>query len=536
MPVDVLFRGATVYDGTGQPGRRTDVAVAGGRIVSVDDGARSGEAIDRIVDADGLALAPGFIDLHSHADMTLPEFPGAQNSVSQGVTTEVVGNCGFSPAPVSLDPELAAQLRAYVAGIGPDLDWTWLDFASYLQHLDQARPAVNVVPLVGHGTLRIAAMGMEDRAPTVAELAVMEAQLEGALSAGAWGMSSGLVYPPGAYAVTDELVAIGGPLRRRDALYASHIRNEGERLVQAVDEAIEIGGRLGVRTQVSHLKAAGRANHGTIGAAIGRIAAARERGQHVCCDVYPYTAGSTFLSQVLPPWAHAGGVDALVQRLASADQVRRIRAEIESGLPGWGNHARAAGGWHNIMIASVATPALRWAEGRRVAESAASAGMDPLDFVVDLLMRDRCGTVMVLFLMDERDVAEALAYGAAVIGSDQLGVTSDSARVHPRAYGTFTRVLGWGVREARLFSLEEAIHKMTGAAADLLRMRDRGRVATGQIADLVLFDPPVVGDESTYEEPTRQARGVEYVLVNGSFAVDGGTVVERRLGRVLHRP
>jgi N-acyl-D-amino-acid deacylase len=535
MPIDVLFRGATVYDGTGAAGRRADVAVADGRIVSVGD-SHPGELVGRVVEADGLALAPGFIDLHSHADMTLPAFPGAKNSISQGVTTEVVGNCGFSPAPVSLDPALAEQLHAYVAGIGPDLDWSWLDFGSYLQRLDDARPAVNVVPLVGHGTLRIAAMGMEDRAPTPIELASMAAQLEAALNGGAWGMSSGLVYPPGAYAVTDELVAIGGALRARDAIYASHIRNEGERLVQAVDEAISIGERLGVRTQVSHLKASGRANHGRIGEAIARIDTARSSGQRVTCDVYPYTAGSTFLSQVLPPWAHAGGVEALVQRLASADHLQRIRGEIESGLPGWGNHARAAGGWHNILIASVATPSLRWAEGRRVAELAASAGMDPLDFVADLLIRDRCGTVMVLFIMDERDVAEALAYGAAVVGSDQLGVTSDSARVHPRAYGTFARVLGWGVREARLFSLEEAISKMTGASASLLGIRDRGRVAAGLAADLVLFDPLAIGDEATYDEPTRPARGVEYVLVNGGLAVDAGTVVERRLGRVLRRP
>jgi N-acyl-D-aspartate/D-glutamate deacylase len=534
---ELRIRGATVYDGTGQPGRRASVTIAAGRIVAVEpDDARPGSGAGQTIDAAGLALAPGFIDLHSHADMTLPAFPAARNSLAQGVTTEVVGNCGFSPAPVPTVPALATELREYVAGLGPTLDWQWTDFASYLTALDAARPAVNVIPLVGHGTLRIGALGMEDRAPTPTELAHMREHLAASLAGGAWGLSSGLVYPPGAYAVTDELVSIGEPLRAVDGLYASHIRNEGDQLVDAVDEALTIGRELGVRTQVSHLKSSGAPNHGRIGAALARLEAARAAGQRAWCDVYPYTAGSTFLSQVLPPWAHAGGVDALLERLRSTEQRQRIRHDLEHGLPGWGNHARAAGGWHNIIVASVATPAVQSAEGRRVDELAAAAGLDPLDFVADLLIRDRAGTVMVLFLMAEPDVAEALASPTAVVGSDQLGVVSDTARVHPRAYGTFVKVLGWGVRDARLFDLPTAVHKMSGASAELLGLRDRGRVAPGLVADLVLFDPATVGDQSTYEAPTRGPRGVEYVLVNGQLAVDRGEVVNRQLGQVLRRP
>ncbi len=258
--IDVLIRGATVHDGTAAVPRRRDVAVADGRITSPDRDAVTRRT--RLIDADGLVLAPGFIDLHSHADCTLPAYPGAINSISQGVTTEVVGNCGYTVAPVSPVAERATELRLQTAAIGPDLDWSWTTFGSYLDRLDAARPAHNVIPLVGFGALRIATMGMADRPARPAEIAAMRAGLADALDAGAWGMSTGLVYPPGAYAATDEIVAVGEELRGRDALYASDIRNEGDDLGDAVDEAIAIGAALGVRVEISHLKSVGLRNHG----------------------------------------------------------------------------------------------------------------------------------------------------------------------------------------------------------------------------------------------------------------------------------
>jgi N-acyl-D-amino-acid deacylase len=530
--VNLLIRGATVVDGSGAASRQADVAVAEGRIVALDDAAVGGA---RVIDAGGLVLAPGFIDLHSHADLTLPAFPGAINSLSQGVTTEVVGNCGFSPAPMSEHPERATILQSSAGGLGPDLDWTWHTFKEFLSRLDASHPAVNVAPLVGHGSLRIAAMGMDNRPPSPAELDAMRTNLRAALAAGAWGMSSGLVYPPGAYTATDELVALAAELPSRQALYASHIRNEADALPEAVAEALAIGERSGARVQVSHLKAAGRANHGRVIEAVQLIDAARQRGVDVHCDVYPYEAGSTVLSQVLPPWMHEGGTAAMLERLAAPGVRDRLRHEIQHGLPGWGNQGGNAG-WHNIMVSRVVNPALAWAEGRTIADLASQATQDPLDFVADLLIRDHGGTVMIIFLMDLADVRVALAYAYAAIGSDQLGVTSDTARTHPRAYGTFVRILGWGVRDAQLFSLEQAVHKMTGLAADIVGVRDRGRVQPGLVADLVLFDPLAIRDEATYEHPTRPARGVEYVLVGGEIAVERGEVVRRDLGQVLRKP
>jgi N-acyl-D-aspartate/D-glutamate deacylase len=376
---------------------------------------------------------------------------------------------------------------------------------------------------------------MDNRAPTPDEVSIMRQALASALGQGAWGMSSGLVYVPGTFAATDELVELGQELRAVDGLYVSHLRDESDGLVSGIDEAIEVGERLGIRAQVSHLKITARRNAGRIGAGIERLTAARGRGVRAHADVYPYVAGSTYLHQVLPPWIKQGGPDAMVEQLRSEDQRRQVRHDIEHTSQGWANQLEAAGGWHNILVTTVRNPARRGAEGRRVADLAHEAHADPLDYAIDLLIEDRGASTMVIFHMDERDMQAALRWAWSAVGSDQLGVTSSTARVHPRAYGTFVRVLGWGVRDARLFPLEQAVHKMTGLPADILGLRDRGRIAPGFLADLALFDPTRVADMATYEEPTRTARGVEHVLVGGEFAVENGRPVRLDLGGVLHR-
>ena len=346
-------------------------------------------------------------------------------------------------------------------------------------------------------------------------------------------MSTGLVYPPGAYAVTDEIVAVGEALSPVGGLYASHIRNENDDLAEALHEAIEIGRRLGVPVEVSHLKAAGRQNHGRAAEALAILDRARAAGGRVHHDAYPYAAGSTLLTQLLPPWVHDGGNEAIIARLGSADVRARIAADVASGLPGWPNYIVATGGWDGILIAAVVDPSLRWLEGKTVARAAAERDMDPLTLALDTMAADRGATMMIVSLMAEADVDAIIADPSTSIGSDQLGVLTRDARVHPRAYGTFVRVLGHYVRERGALDLSSAIHRMTGLPAAALGLTDRGRIAPGAVADLVLFDPTTVADASTYEDPTRAAIGVEAVLLGGQFAVDGGQPVRPSLGRVL---
>jgi len=532
---DLLIRGGSVVDGTGGLARREDVAIQGSRIVAIGPDASEAPA-RRVLEADGLVVAPGFIDMHSHADFTLPSYPGALNSLSQGVTTEVIGNCGYSPAPLAADRRRADDQRAACHGLGPDLAWNWRSFAEYLDRLDAARPAVNCIPLVGHGMLRMAIVGADDRAATSAELAAMRSSAVDGLAAGAWGMSTGLVYPPGSYGSTDEVVAVGVALQSVGGLYASHIRNENDGLADALTEALTIGRRLGVRVHVSHLKAAGRSNHGRAAEALAILGTARAAGQPVTQDAYPYTAGSTLLHQLLPPWVHDGGTDALVARLGSADVRARIAADIRDGLPGWPNYTVSTGGPDLIRIAAVANPSLVHLEGLTLTQGAALTGVDSVAFVMDTVAADHGATTMIVFMMDEADVDRILDDPFSAIGSDQLGVTAPDARVHPRAYGTFVRVLGRYVRERGRLDLATAVHRMTGLPARILGLEDRGEIRPGGVADLVVFDPEAVVDRSSYEMPTLLPRGIEAVLLGGRFAVDRGRAVDVGLGRVLRRP
>lgn len=525
-----LIKGATVYDGTGQPPQPLDVLFESEHIVAVETDL-PGQDCD-IISGTGLALAPGFIDMHSHADFTLPAFPGAINSLSQGVTTEVVGNCGWSPAPLSSNADLRDQWQHTAAALGPDLDWEWTDFSSFLAALDRTRPAVNCVPLVGHSAIRTATFGIDQRPPTPSELDEMRAILDEALRAGAWGLSTGLVYPPSSFATAHEIHALAEVVAASGGLYSTHMRDEGSQLHIAVDEAVDVARQTGVRVQISHLKAAGPASHGTILDALDTITRARSDGLAVGCDVYPYIAGSTVLMQLLPSWVATGGVDALLDRLRSADIRHQIRAELLRDETAYLNRV---GGWENVMIAAVGDPSLARFTGRYVPEIAAAEGKDEFDVYFELLTADRARATMILFMMDPADVEEALDHESAVIGSDQLGVTSADANVHPRAYGTFARVMRRAADKSEA-ALADQVSRATGSSARRLGMTDRGFIRPGYVADLVLFDPSTIRDHATYAEPTLTADGIQRVYVSGSLAMEQGTVVDARLGRVLRRP
>jgi N-acyl-D-amino-acid deacylase len=484
---DLVIRNAALFDGTGAPPRRGDLAVRGERIGSVGEAAERGT---RELDAEGLALAPGFIDVHTHDDFAAVLHPEMAFKVEGGVTTCIAGNCGFGAAPWS-----AGALMARAFHPKAELP-RWEGFAGYLQRLDDEPPSVNVGVLVGHGTLRLAAMGNEARPPSDQELARMQADLQEGLDAGALGLSTGLIYDPGRHADSDEIVALAALVGESGGLYASHMRNEADRLVEAVEEAIAVGERAGVPVQISHHKAAGRPNWGRVRDSIRRIEAAQARGLDVHADQYPYTAGSTVLAALLG----AGG--------------------------------RGAGGMNAAdVVISSASDHPQW-EGKSIAQLADELGMEGRQAAQHVVASEPLANV-VIHMMDEDDVRTVMRHPSTMIGSD--GLPTLDGKPHPRLYGTFARVLGRYARDEKLFPMEEAVHRMTGFPARKFGLEGRGGLREGAYADLVVFDPDGIIDRGSFEDPNQAPAGIAHVFVNGTQVVRDGSHIGARPGRALRR-
>src|SRR5262247_2969326 len=530
MAWSLLVKNGSLIDGSGTPARAADVAVEGDWIVAVGSGL-TGEAA-RVIDAAGHAVAPGFIDAHSHSDLFYFACPSAESKVRQGVTTEVVGMCSFSQAPLA--PGQEDVVNGWAGGIGASLDMRWETFAQYLDALRAIRPSVNVAHFVGHGALRIAAMGFEARPAGADDVRGMQRLLGEALDAGAFGFSTGLVYAPSAYSDTAELIALARTMTGRGGLYFSHIRGESSMLLDSIAEAIRIGDEAGVGVEVSHVKASGRENWPKIDAALRMIEDARARGVDVLGDVYPYNAGSTKMDNLMPAWAHDGGIAKLLERLADRGARRRIVEECLIDGERWGTVSQGGIGFDQVFIA---TCRRRELEGLSLAQIARQSGMSPAETLMNLLLEEKCTVGMVSFSQSIENVAKVLAHPALMIGSDSIplyaGDRDHPGKPHPRTYGTFPRVLGEYARQQKLFSLETAVHKMTGMPAARLRLADRGLVREGYAADLAIFDPRTVRDEATFGEPHRYPSGLPYVVVNGAVVVDGGRMNPTGAGRVL---
>jgi N-acyl-D-amino-acid deacylase len=530
MAWSLLIRGGMVVDGSGAPGRVADVAVEGERIAAVAP--KLDGPADRVIDAAGQVVAPGFIDMHSHSDLFYFGCPSAESKIRQGVTTEVVGMCSFSQAP--LRPDQRDIVRGWAGGIGASIDLRWETFAQYLDALRAMRPSVNVVHLVGHGALRIAGMGFEARPAGPDDLKAMERLLGEAMDAGAFGFSTGLVYAPSAYSEINELIALAKTMATRGGLYFSHIRGESSMLLDSFTEAIRIGEEAGVGVQIAHVKASGKENWSKIDAALRMFETARARGVDVAGDVYPYNAGSTKLDNMMPAWAHDGGIGKLLERLADKATRRRIVEECLIDGERWGTVSQGGIGFDQVFIA---TCRRRELEGLNLAQIARQSGMAPAEVLMNLLLEEKCTVGMISFSQSLDTVAKVLAHPAVMIGSDSIplyeGEGDRPGKPHPRTYGTFPRVLGEYARDRKLFSLETAVHKMTGMAATRLGLRDRGLIQPGAFADLAVFDPMTVKDESTYADPHRYAAGIPYVVVNGAVVVDDGRMGAPRPGRIL---
>jgi N-acyl-D-aspartate/D-glutamate deacylase len=525
---DLLIRAGHVVDGTGMPGHDADVAVRDGRIVAIE--ARSSRTARRVIDARGQVVAPGFIDIHTHSDFTLPINPRAESKIRQGVTTEVVGNCGFSAAPAL--PGRSALLREYLASSAPWLPFRDTTFAEYVAAFPPV--SVNVILQVGHHTLRLMTAGMENRPLTEAERGAMELLLEEALAAGAWGLSSGLFTAPGGYADAEEIHALARVLARHQAAYASHIRDEANHVFDAVREAIAVAEATGVHVQIAHLKLSGTDNWGGAARLLEEIATARRRGLPVDCDAYPYDTATNPLRNLLPRWVMDGGIPAMLERLGSREARGRLRDDIaRDGLTNFGRIPS----WDVVRVA--VSPHLPEQAGRTLAEIARGRGVDPFDAVCDFVVADHGETRILITSMAEPDVREITRAPWVLAGSDGTalavtGVTSQG-KPHPRYYGTHARLVGPCVRDWKLLTLEAAVHKTTGGAARALGLTDRGLLRIGAHADVAVFDPARVADQSTYEEPHRYATGVSTVIVNGDVVIDGGDHTGALPGRVLRR-
>ncbi len=530
---DVLIRGGTLYDGLGGPPVVGDVAVSGDTIVAVGPALPGRGRLE--LDARGLAVAPGFINMLSWANESLLHDGRSQSDIRQGVTLEVLGE-GWSMGP--LNDALKAELTEEQTDIRYEIDWTTL--GEYLDGLVRRGVSCNVASFVGATTLRIHQLGHVDRPPTPAELARMCALARQALEEGAVGVSSALIYAPATFAETNELVALAAVAAEYDALYASHIRNEGDGLLEALEEFLTIAERAGCRAEVYHLKASGRANWPKLPAALARLEAARAAGRPVGADIYPYQASSTGLDSVMPPWVQEGGRKAWIARLKDPAVRARVKQEMNTPTKEWDNGWLAAGSPDNIILVGFRQEHLKPLAGRTLAQVAAERGTSPEDTAIDLVIEDESNVGAAFFSMSEDNVRRAIRVPWITFCSDAQSVAAEGVFLkrspHPRTYGAFARLLGRYVRDEGLVPLEQAIHRLTALPAANLRIARRGRLAAGCFADIVVFNPATIADRATFDRPHQYAVGVRDVLVNGVPVLRDGEHTGARPGRVVRGP
>jgi N-acyl-D-amino-acid deacylase len=519
LKLDVLIKNGLVVDGSGKSGQTYDIGIKDNKIVFPDVNVEAEE----VVDATGLVVAPGFIDIHTHSDITLLVDSRGASKISQGVTSEIIGNCGLSTTPCS--HEYKSKIKDSCSFLfGDTVDWTWNGYTDYLNLFREQGISLNVGFYIGHGTVRASAMGYNDRKPTEEEMERMKSYIAQGMENGALGMSSGLIYPPGCYADTDELVELCKVVSQYGGIYSTHMRDEGDGLLDSIEESLEIARRANVSLQISHLKAVGKQNWGRVASAVKRIDEARSEGIDVHYDFYPYTASSTYLTSLLPAWVQDGGWEKADERLRDRECREKIASEIIQD-------------WSDVLIATVKTQENKCFEGKTIAEISESHNKNGIEILFDLLLTEAGAVSMVKFSMCEEDVIAAAAGTHAMVGSDGFAIASEgvlsTGKPHPRSYGSFPRVFSKYQRELDVLTLEEAVYKMTGAPANKLGLTDRGHIKENFIADIVLFDPIKIKDVATFLDPHRYSVGVRTVYVSGKKAYEDGEFLDPKSGEIL---
>jgi dihydroorotase/N-acyl-D-amino-acid deacylase len=530
---DLLIRGGHIIDGAGNPWFEGSVAVKDGKIAAV--GRLPHARARQVIDASGMVVAPGFIDLHNHSDYTLLVDGNAQSAIRQGITTVIIGE-DASAGPVTD----ANSVNINKSPRPADFKVDWKTLGEYFARLQQSGTAVNVASYVGSGQAWMNVLGNVDRRPTPDEMAGMQKIVDEAMNEGAIGIASGLIYAPNMFAQTDELIALASRSARYGGIYTSHIRGESDTGPQATREAVQIGEGAHLPVHILHIKVGGKPNWGRMGAIVEIVQAARARGVDVTADQYPYTASWTVLRECLPPKYLEGTTEQFVQRLKDPKAREEIRTAIANGAPGWtDNEVVNVGGWHGVMISAVLKAENKKFEGKRMDEVAQMTGKDPVDALCDLLISEEGKAYAVYFGMSDADVELAMKQPWVGVGSDGAAISPEMkfmGKPHPRFYGTFPRVLGVYVREKKVLTLPEAIRKMTSLSAQITGLTDRGLLRPGMGADIVIFDPDTVADKATFENPSQYPVGINYVIVNGAVVIDQGQHTGARPGRVLYGP
>lgn len=521
---DILIKNGLVVDGTGNAPYTANIAVEG-EVIRFVEGEPEAK---RVIDAAGKYVTPGFIDTHSHSSMMVNVDNYLAPKVFQGITTEVLAQDGMGPAPVN-EATLAPWKKAMAGLEGQwDFEWEWRSVKEYLDHIDTLDLGPNMVYLAPHGNLRMVSMGLDNRQPTAEEQERMNAELQKAFDEGAFGMSTGMIYPPCVYADINEFIELGKVLKKNGGIFVTHQRSEADAILESMDEILTIGRESGCRVHFSHFKVCGKKNWALVPKVMAKLDEAKEEGMIVSFDQYPYVAGSTMMSVILPPWVHDGGTEKLIERLYDEELRKKMKEDIWNGIPGWDNFVDFAG-LEGIFITFVKHDEAQKYVGMSLVELGEATGKEPLDAIFDLIRDEENIVGLVDFYGTEEHVK-------LIMSRPEHNVCTDGiigAKPHPRLYGAFPRVLGKYTREEKLFPIETAIRKMSGKSADMLGLTDRGYIKEGLAADILVIDPENVSDVGDYAEPKQLAKGIDFSIVNGRILIDDGKATPQKAGKVL---